>query len=131
MAEVTRYNLAQFVFDDTEITTDKFKTTLKIDDEKYTASNSHSPYAVSFREQSIEWECSDIDPIYRQLFKSIFLKQKTDPNNLPIVATYDFNEETGDLVEDDVFYDVYVTEISKENANYPFSVKGAALSLKQ
>ena len=38
-----------------------------------------------------------------------------------------YNPETGDIAEDDVYDGAYITEISKENANKPFSVKGGAL----
>jgi len=127
MANVTRYNLAQFVFDDTQITTETFKTTRKISVEKLKASNSHTPYSVMFQEEEISWDIDNVDPIYRSFFESIIDRQKSDPTNLPIVSTYDYSEVTGDLVEDDVFDEVWVEEISKENANKPFSVKGGAI----
>lgn len=126
----TRYNLAQALFRNTEITTDSFKTTRKQDTETYTACNSHSPYAVAFGSESYEWEMSDIDPLMRKFFDEVMDYQKENPNDLGLFATYDFNEITGDLVEDDVYYDAYITEISKENANKPFSVKGEALRKK-
>lgn len=126
----TRYNLAQALFRNTEITTDSFKTTRKQDTETYTACNSHSPYAVAFGAETFEWEMSDIDPLMRNFFEEVMDYQKENPNDLGLFATYDFNEITGDLVEDDVYYDAFITEISKENANKPFSVKGEALRKK-
>ncbi len=125
-----RCNLAQALFRNTEITTDGFKTTRKQDTETYTACNSHSPYAVAFGAESYEWEMSDIDPLMRKFFEEVMDYQKENPNDLGLFATYDFNEITGDLVEDDVYYDAFITEISKENANKPFSVKGEALRKK-
>jgi len=127
MANVMRYNLAQFVFDDTEIRTDSFKTTRKIEAETLTATNSHMPYATMFAKEELEWEASDIDPVYRSFFEDVIERQKADPTNLGIVATYDYSEVTGDLVEDDIYDDVWIEEISKENANKPFSVKGGAM----
>ena len=127
MSEGKRYNLAQAFFRDTEITTDGFKTTRKIETEEYTSTNSHHPYAVNFKGETFEWEMSDIDPLFRPFFNEVIDYQKENPNDLGFFATYDFNEITGDLVEDDIYYDAYVTEISKENANNPFSVKGSAL----
>ena len=44
-----------------------------------------------------------------------------------MISTYDYSEVTGDLVEDDVYDEVWVEELSKENANKPFSVKGGAM----
>lgn len=123
---VTRYNLAQFVFNDTQIRTETFKTTRKIEAEKLSACNSHYPYAVMFKNEEFDWECSDIDPVYRSFFEDIIEAQKADPTNLAMVSTYDYSEITGDLVEDDVFDEVWVEELSKENANKPFSVKGGA-----
>ena len=126
MANVKRYNLAQFVFDDTQIRVDKFKTTRKQDVESLTACNSHSPYAVMFGAEEFEWEASDIDPIFRSFFSDVMDRQKEDPTDLAMISTYDYSEISGDLVEDDVFDEVWVEELEKENANKPFTVKGGA-----
>lgn len=126
MANEMRYNLAQFVFDDTQIRTDTFKTTRKIEAETLSACNSHSPYATMFKKEELEWECSDIDPIFRGFFEDMIERQKADPTDLAMVSTYDYSEVTGDIVEDDVYDEVWIEEISKENANKPFSVKGGA-----
>ena len=126
MATETRYNLAQFVFEDTQIRTGSFKTTRKIEAERLTACNSHTPYATMFAEEELEWEASDIDPNFRKFFEDMVERQKADPTNLAMVCTYDYSEITGDLVEDDVYDGVWIEEIEKENANKPFSVKGGA-----
>ena len=73
-----------------------------------------------------QWEMSDIDPTFRSFFEEMMDRQKADPSDLATVATYDYNKATGDLVEDDAYGGAYITEISKENANKPFSVKGGA-----
>lgn len=127
MATVTRYNLAQIVYEDQKITTDSFKTTRKMDAEEYTSSDSYSPYAVSFSNETYEWEMSDIDPTFRSFFEEMMDNQKKDPNNLAMIATFDYNPDTGDIVEDDTFDGAYITELSKEKANQPFSVKGGAI----
>ena len=126
MANVKRYNLAQFVFDDTQIRVDEFKTTRKQDVESLTACNSHSPYAVMFGAEEFEWEASDIDPVFRSFFSDVMDRQKEDPTDLAMISTYDYSEISGDLVEDDVFDEVWVEELEKENANKPFTVKGGA-----
>lgn len=127
MPSVQRYNLAQIVYEDQQITTDSFSTTRSIDNEEYTASNSYNAYAVSLTNETFEWEMSDIDPTYRSFFDEMMDRQKADPNDLCMIATYDYNPETGDVVEDDVYDGAYITEISKDNANKPFKVKGGAL----
>lgn len=127
MATVQRYNLAQIFYEDTQITTNSFKTTRKIDAEEYTGTNSYSPYAVHFSKETYEWEMSEIDPINRSFFEDMMDKQKADPSSLAMVTTYDYNAETGDLVADDIYDGAYITEISKENANQPFDVKGGAI----
>lgn len=127
MVNEVRYSLAQFVFNGTEITCDSFKTTRKQDTEKYTATNSHNAYAVSFGQEEYDWDMDDIDPQFRKFFEDILDMQKTLPDELPYIATYDYVEGTGDLVEDDVYYGVWVEELGKEKANQPFSVKGGAL----
>ena len=127
MASVQRYNLAQILYENNQITTDTFKTTRKLDSEEYTASNSYNPYSVNLSKETFEWEMSDIDPQFRSFFDEMMDKQKANPDELALVATYDYNPETGDIVEDDVYYGAYITEISKENANKPFTVKGGAL----
>lgn len=127
MASVTRYNLAQFWFDDTQIRVGSFKTTRKMDTETLQACNSHRPYAVMFGKEELSWEASDIDPIYRKFFEDVMDRQKADPTDLGMVTTYDYSEITGDLFEDDVYDEVWVEEISKETANKPFSAKGNAM----
>lgn len=130
MAETVRYNLAQMMFNDLEIVADSFKTTIKMDAEELTATNSSNPYDVQYGKESLEWEASDIDPALRKDVQAIYDQQKIDPSSKGTIATYDFNELTGDLVPDDIFYGAYITEISKENGNQPFSVKGGALKRK-
>lgn len=129
MADETTYNLAQFIFNDTKITNDSFKTTRKQDITERTCTESHNPYDLEVGKETFEWDMSDIAPKHRKFFEDIMDSQKR--NEFGMVATYDYNEETGDLVEDDVYYNVYVTEISKENANKPFSIKGGALRKKR
>lgn len=127
MPTETRYSLAQFTFNGEEILCDSFKTTRKQDITKHTATNSHNAYAVSFGQEEYDWDMDDIDPQHRQFFEDILDQQKAMPDELPYIATYDYVEGTGDLIEDDVYYGVWVEEISKEKANQPFSVKGGAL----
>ena len=55
MANVMRYNLAQFVFEDTQIRTEEFKTSRKIEAEKLIACNSHSHYANMFAKEELSW----------------------------------------------------------------------------
>lgn len=127
MANVTRYNLAQFIYEDTEITCDSFKTTQKIDATTLTSSNSYNPYGVDLKEESFEWEISDVAAHHRPFFQEMWEKQQIDPNDLAMIATFDYNPKTGDIAEDDTYDGVYITEIEKESANKPFSVKGGAL----
>ena len=126
MADTTRYALAQLMFDDVEIVADGFKTSFKRDTEELTATNSSNPYDVQFGKETIEWEASDIDPTLRKSIEEIY-----DSKIKGTVATYDFDEDTGSLVEDDVLYGAYISEVSKENSNKPFSIKGGATSKKR
>ena len=84
-----------------------------------------------FKKEEFEWEASDIDPALRKAVKAIYDQQQANPGRKGTISTYDFNEVTGDLVPDDVFYGAYITEISKENANKPFSIKGGATGRKR
>lgn len=126
MADTKRYALAQLMFNDLEIVAGSFKTGLKKDSEDLTATNSSEPYDVQMGNKSYEWEASDIDPALRKDVVRIW-----DNDERGTVATYDFDEDTGDLIEDDVFYGAYITEVSKENSNKPFSIKGGAKSKKR
>lgn len=128
--ENKRYNLAQFIFNDTEVVGDSFTLTRKQDTETFTSFNSHTPYCVAINGETYEWELTDVDPIQKKIFTDAMNAQKKNTSNLPLIATYNFDDETGDLVEDDVLYDVFITELSKES-NKPFSVKGEALRLKE
>ena len=59
------------------------------------------------------------------------LKAKYEKKARETLASYDFEEETGNIVEDDVLYEAYIKEISKEDANKPFSVKFGATRYKK
>lgn len=127
MPTETRYSLAQITFNGEEVLCDSFKTTRKQEVEKMTSTGSHNAYAVTFGKEEYDWDMDDIDPEFRPFFEEILDQQKALPEELPYIATYDFVEATGDVIEDDVYYGVWVEEISKEKANQPFSVKGGAL----
>lgn len=129
MANVKRYNLAQFFFNGQEIPVGSFKTTRKQTTEQLTACNSHEPYAVMFGKEELSWEASNVDPQYRRFFEKVMESQKADPTTLANVATYDYSEITLDVEEDDSYVDVWVEELGKETANKPFSVKGSARKL--
>lgn len=122
-----RYNQSILMFGDLEIVCDSFKISFKKDTEDYTATNSSSPYATGFGNETVEAEASDIDPALRKTIKKLY-----DTNVRDTLSSYDFDEDTGDLIEDDVLYGAYIKELSKENANKPFSIKiGARNSKKQ
>ena len=126
MAETIRYGQSQLMFGDLEIVCDSFKVSFKRDDEDLTSTNSSTPYDTQFGKESIEAEASDIDPALRKDLKRLWERKTRDT-----LASYDFEEDTGDLIEDDVLYNAYVKEISKENANKPFSVKFGATGYKK
>lgn len=126
MADNTVYNQSQLMFGDLEIVCGGFKVSYKEDTENLTATNSSSPYGTQHGTVEVEWEASDIDPSLRKPIKRYF------DNKIHVtLASYDFNEDTGNLIEDDVLYYAHVTEISKEDGNKPFSVKGKARGYKK
>lgn len=131
MADEKRYNLCQVVFKDKEIIHETLKITRKQEAEELTSNSSHNAYAVQFGNETFEFELSDVDPLQRGFFNEIMTAQQSNPSDLPMIAGYDWNEHNGDLVESDVYYDAYITEISTENVNNPFSVKGSCLRMKK
>ena len=126
MAETIYYGESQLMFGDLEIVGDSFKISFKRDNEELTATNSSTPYGTQFGKETIEAEASDIDPALRKEIKRLW-EQKTRET----LASYDFEEDTGNLIEDDVLYNAYIKEISKENANNPFSIKFGATGYKK
>ena len=62
-------------------------------------------------------------------YKDKFKQQLVNPSDLFTIATYDFNL-SGDPVEDDVFYECWIEDVSKEDANGKFTVKGGAKRMK-
>ena len=126
MAESVRYVQSQLMFGEVEIICDSFKITFKRDDEELTATNSSLPYDTQFGKESIEAEASDIDPALRKTLKRFYETKTRDT-----LASYDFEEATGNLIEDDVLYGAYIKEIGKENANKPFSIKFGATGYKK
>lgn len=131
MAEQTkRYDLSQFVFNNNEVQAGSFKMTKTMDTETYSSFNAYEPFCVSVNGVSYSWELSDIDPAQKHIFDEAFESQRNSQGELPIIATYNYDPATGDLIEDDVLYEVFISEISKENSK-PFSAKGEALKLKK
>ena len=126
MADSVRYNQSQLMFGDLEIVCGSFKTSFKTDTEDLTATNSKNPYDTQFGNETVEAEASDIDPALRKEIKRLYDAQTRDT-----LSSYDFDEDTGDLIEDDVLYGAYIKELSKENANNPFSVKFGARAHKK
>lgn len=126
MADTTRYSQSQLMFGDVEIICDSFKTSFKRDSDDLTASNSSTPYGTLHGKETIEAEASDIDPALRKTLKRMW-EQKVEDT----LASYDFDEATGDLVEDDVLYGAYIKELSKEDGIKPFSVKFGARGYKK
>jgi len=126
MAETIRYGQSQLMFGELHIVCDSFKVSYKQDTEDLTSTSSSTPYDTQFGKESIEAEASDIDPALRKEIKRLYEKKVRDT-----LASYDFEEDTGNLVEDDVLYGAYIKEISKENANKPFSIKFGATGYKK
>lgn len=126
MAETTRYSQSQLMFGDLEIICDSFKVSFKRDSDDLTATNSSTPYSSLHGKETIEAEASDIDPALRKDLKKLW-EQKVEDT----LASYDFEEDTGNLIEDDVLYGAYIKEISKENGVKPFSVKFGARGYKK
>ena len=126
MADTVRYNQSQLMFGDLEIVCGSFKTSFKTDTEDLTATNSSTPYDTQFGNDTVEAEASDIDPLLRGKIKQMWVNKTR-----ATLASFDFDEDTGNIVEDDVLYGAYVKEISKENANKPFSVKFGATGYKK
>lgn len=130
MTDYKRYNYAKFTINGTDIIVESFKLGIKQETTEHNCSSSAYPYEVSMGKISLDWDLTKVAARHYKLFKSLLKKQNADPDDLAQVAIYDYNEQTGDLVEADVLYGVYVTEISPENSNDPFSVKGKAKRMK-
>jgi len=126
MADEVYYGESQLMFGDLEIICDSFKTTFKRESEELTATNSSTPYGTQFGKETIEAEASDVDPALRKTIKKLYEQKARET-----LASYDFEESTGNLVEDDVLYGAYIKEIGKENANKPFSIKFGATGYKK
>lgn len=126
MPDTVRYSQSILMFGDLEIVCGSFKTSFKRDEDDLTATNSSTPYDSLDGKETVEAEASDIDPALRKTIKRLW-EQKTRDT----LASYDFEEDTGNLIEDDVLYGARITEISKEDGNKPFSIKIKARNYKR
>lgn len=126
MADTIYYGESQLMFGDIEIVCESFKISFKMDSEDLTATNSSTPYGTQFGKETVEAEASGIDPALRKPLKKAMEQKIRDT-----LASYDFEESTGNLIEDDVLYGAYVKELSKENAVKPFSIKFGATGYKK
>ena len=124
--DTKRYSQSRLIFGDTVIICDGFKTSFKKDSKSLTSTDSSNAYDNLLGKETIEWEASDIDPALRKT-----LKKYSDDETKATLASYDFEEATGNLVEDDVLYGAFIKELSKEDANQPFSIKGEARASKK
>lgn len=115
------------VWGEWNIRAESVKITLKQDNETYTASQRKEPYAISFGGTEYSIDLSGVDPFQRYLFDHI-LEAFQNPNQIaqmPRIKTFVYNKD-GKLEKDYEFRQVYIEEISKENAE-PFDVKMGAL----
>lgn len=126
MPESVRYSKAQIMYGDLEIVCDGFKAGYKKDSEEYTALNSDTPYGTRKGAVTVEPEASDVDPALRKDLQRMF-----DQDVEATLVSYDYEESTGNLIEDDVFYNAYIKELSKEDVNKPFSVKWGVRGYKK
>ena len=124
--ETTRYNQSILMFGDLEIVCGGFNTSFKSDTEDYKATNSSTPYDTSFDGDSVEAEAKDVDPALRKEVKRIWANHERRT-----LVSYDYDEDTGDVIEDDVLYNTYIKEIGKENGNKPFSIKFGARGFRR
>ena len=124
--DTKRYSQSRLIFGDTVIICDGFKTSFKKDSKSLTSTDSSNAYDNLLGKETIEWEASDIDPALRKTLKKYY-----DDETKATLASYDFEEATGNLVEDDVLYGAFIKELSKEDANQPFSIKGEARASKK
>lgn len=126
MADTIYYGESQLMFGEIEIVCESFKISFKTDTEELSATNSSTPYGTQFGKDTIEAEASGIDPALRKPLKKAWEQKIRDT-----LASYDFEESTGNLIEDDVLYGAYIKELSKENAVKPFSIKFGATGYKK
>lgn len=124
--DTKRYSQSRLIFGDTVIICDGFKTSFKKESTALTSTESSNAYDNLIGKETVEWEASDIDPALRKVLKKYY-----DDETKVTLASYDFEEATGNLIEDDVLYGAFIKEISKENGNQPFSIKGEARSSKK
>lgn len=126
MADIKRYNQSILLFGDLEIVCGSFNTSFKRDSEDLTATNSATPYDTLDGKENLEAEAKDIDPALRKQLKKLWQDKVRDT-----LASYDYDEDTGDIIEDDVFYDAKISELSKEDGYKPFSIKFDIRSYKK
>jgi hypothetical protein len=126
----TRYNLFHVYIDSTQVICDGLKITDKTKATRKYGKNSSTAYAVTFETDEGEYELSEIDPAQKDFFRELRKSQKGHPKNLPNLYVYNYNEETGDLVEDNVYYNIWIEEISDEDVTSKFTVKGGYLKCK-
>jgi hypothetical protein len=125
------YQQARFVIDKIKdgIDVDEITVTREIDAEVRNTISSMNPYDVDLGKQTISWSASDVDPAMRDEFVKLYERQNMNKEFFNI-NLYSFKEGTGDLLEDDVLYDCWITNIEKTSVNKPFSVEGGALRIK-
>lgn len=127
---VTRYSLFHTYIGSTQIISEGLKVTDKTTATRKYGKHSATAYAVSFDKDEGDFELSEIDPAQKSFFRDLRKSQRGGPKTLPNLYVYSYNEETGDLIEDNVYYNIWVEEISDEDVTSKFTVKGGYMKCK-
>lgn len=121
---VTRYTLAKFFIGDEEITAESLDISNSVDVTQNYGSNSKDPYSISFGQREGTFEFSNVDIKHKAFVREYMNAQYKSTVKLDDLSVYDFDEETGDVVEDNIYYEIWIDDESETSSNGEFGFSG-------
>lgn len=126
MVNEPKYDLAQFIFGDTEIWVKEFTLTDDITIEKYKPCNSKYSKDATTTEHELTWECKEVHEKFYGFFEKVVETQDKSDYKPPVIKTFKYDVD-GNAVHKTTFKGVYIEKLPEETATKPFDISGIAL----
>lgn len=122
------YMLVDFI--DTKIKVEDVSYTDEVETEKKYATDSPYAYKVKLGAESVSLTLDGVDPRHKELFEQAKFDQRGNIHNLPHLALYDLDYETGTIKEHKVFLNCFINKLEFKQSDGAFSVDMECLKIQ-
>jgi hypothetical protein len=123
------YMLVDFI--DTKIKVEDVSYTEEVETEKKYATDSPYAYKVKLGQESVSLTLDGVDPRHKELFEQAKADQRGNIHNLPHLALYDLDYETGAIKEHKVFLNCFIDKFEFKQSDGTFSVDMECLKIQR